>query len=166
MRIWFDTEFIERGCEHTIQIISIGMVREDGAELYLESSEFDPATASEWVRVNVLDKLGPESERMPRAEMRARIVEFCGDSPEFWAYFSAYDWVVLAQLMGSMADLPKTWPIWAHDLKQFAWSLGDPELPAQPLRAHNALVDARWNVEAWKHLEALAPVPERVAVPA
>ena len=159
MRIWFDTEFIERGGAYPIQIVSIGMVREDGAELYLESAEFDPAGASEWVRANVFDKLGPPSARVSLAEMRRRIIDFCGDAPEFWAYYSSYDWVVLAQLMGPMAELPAGWPIWARDIKQLAWSLGDPDLPAQPAAAHNALADARWNVEAWRHLQAL---PERV----
>lgn len=35
MRIWFDTEFIEDG--KTIDLISIGLVRDDGSELYHEN---------------------------------------------------------------------------------------------------------------------------------
>ena len=34
MKIWFDTEFIEDG--KTIDLISIGMVRQDSATLYFE----------------------------------------------------------------------------------------------------------------------------------
>ena len=37
MRIWFDTEFIEDG--RTIDLLSIGMVRDDGLEYYAEPQE-------------------------------------------------------------------------------------------------------------------------------
>ena len=39
MRIWFDTEFIEDG--RTVDLLSIGMVREDGATYYAEPAETD-----------------------------------------------------------------------------------------------------------------------------
>ncbi len=42
MRYWYDTEFIEDG--KTIDLISIGIVAEDGRELYLQSVEFDSLT--------------------------------------------------------------------------------------------------------------------------
>ena len=35
-----------------------------------------------------------------------------GDSkPEFWGYYSDYDWVVTAQMFGTMMDIPKGWPM-------------------------------------------------------
>jgi hypothetical protein len=46
VRYWFDTEFIEDGT--TIDLISIGIVDEDGRTLYLESSECDLDRASPW----------------------------------------------------------------------------------------------------------------------
>lgn len=46
-----DTEFIDDG--KTIDLISIGIVSEDGRELYLQSCEFDPKKASQWVKDNV-----------------------------------------------------------------------------------------------------------------
>jgi hypothetical protein len=52
MRYWFDTEFIEDG--KTIDLISIGIVAEDGRERYWESSEADHSKANDWVRENVL----------------------------------------------------------------------------------------------------------------
>lgn len=55
MRYFLDTEFIEDG--KTIDLISIGIVCEDGRELYLQSCEFDHRIASEWVRDNVLSHL-------------------------------------------------------------------------------------------------------------
>lgn len=43
MRFWYDTEFLEDG--RTIDLISIGMVAENGSEFYAVSSEFDQARA-------------------------------------------------------------------------------------------------------------------------
>lgn len=55
MRYFYDTEFIEDG--KTIDLISIGIVAEDGRELYLQSVEFDPTQASAWVKEHVLSNL-------------------------------------------------------------------------------------------------------------
>lgn len=55
MRYWFDTEFIENG--KTIELLSIGIVAEDGRVLYLESSECNANGASPWVIENVLPHL-------------------------------------------------------------------------------------------------------------
>ena len=55
MRFFYDSEFIEDGT--TIELISIGVVAEDGREFYAVSTEFDPARAGDWVRANVLPKL-------------------------------------------------------------------------------------------------------------
>src|SRR2546421_4731127 len=51
MRYFIDTEFIEDG--KTIDLISIGIVCEDGRELYLQSLSFNHAKANEWVKENV-----------------------------------------------------------------------------------------------------------------
>ena len=55
MRYFLDTEFIDDG--KTIDLISIGIVCEDGRELYLQSSQFTPEMASQWVKDNVIDHL-------------------------------------------------------------------------------------------------------------
>lgn len=55
MRYFYDTEFIEDG--KTIDLISIGIVCEDGRELYLQSMEFDASKASDWVKENVFPHL-------------------------------------------------------------------------------------------------------------
>ena len=54
-RIFYDCEFLDDG--KTIELVSIGMVAEDGRELYLQSVEFDPKQANEWVKENVLPHL-------------------------------------------------------------------------------------------------------------
>ncbi|MEU3162218.1 3'-5' exoribonuclease domain-containing protein [Streptomyces griseoincarnatus] len=57
MKIFYDTEFIDDGT--TIDLVSIGMVREDGAELYAVSSEFNVAKlkANPWLVDNVWPSL-------------------------------------------------------------------------------------------------------------
>ena len=55
MRYFYDTEFIEDGS--TIELVSIGIVAEDGREFYAVSTEFNASNANEWVRENVLSKL-------------------------------------------------------------------------------------------------------------
>src|SRR5258707_10218857 len=57
VKIHYDTEFLEDG--KTIDLISIGMVREDGAEYYAENSEadWDRMKKSDWLVRNVLPGL-------------------------------------------------------------------------------------------------------------
>jgi hypothetical protein len=58
MRYFLDTEFIEDG--ETIDLISIGLVAEDGRELYLVNQECRFERASKWVEKNVLSPMGIE----------------------------------------------------------------------------------------------------------
>ena len=140
MRVWFDTEFIEDG--KTIELISIGAVREDGAEFYAESADCDLNRASDWVKQNVFPSLRGGSARLPRLTIARHMREFAGEKPEFWGYYAAYDWVVLCQLFGTMMDLPKGWPMFCRDIKQECNRLGNPSLPVQGKSEHNALADA------------------------
>lgn len=141
MRVWFDTEFIENG--RTIDLISIGMVREDGAELYLESADVEWRNASQWVLDNVHPHL--TGEQYPRKEIAARILSFVqGWDPKWWAYYADYDWVVLCQLYGRMIDLPKGWPMFCRDLRQELDGIPREDVPQQRLNEHHALWDARW----------------------
>jgi len=55
MKYFIDTEFIEDGS--TIDLISIGIVCEDGREYYAQSSEFNASKASNWVQENVFPHL-------------------------------------------------------------------------------------------------------------
>lgn len=149
-RIWFDTEFIEDG--RTIDLISIGMVREDGQYLYLENSECDVSCASDLVRENVLPHLRGGGAQMARSEIAEAVRKFAGEHPEFWAYYADYDWVALCQLFGTMMQLPKGWPMFCLDIMQEAHRLGNPELPSIGKDEHNALADAKWNQSAWEFL--------------
>ncbi len=113
MRFFYDCEFIEDGT--TIELVSIGVVDEDGREFYAVSTEFDPTRAIDWVRRNVLDKLPAPADPAWRSleRIRADLLAFLTEpngSIELWAWMSAYDHVVLAQLWGDMRALPRVIP--------------------------------------------------------
>jgi hypothetical protein len=205
MRYFFDTELIEDG--KTIDLISIGIVAEDGREFYALSKECDFSKASDWVLENVLRPIGLDRSgfsRNPgnqsesanyrnsyrqartRKQLAGELAGFCGcmtvtsiktvrrkwfpfvrqsqavdrfevdknmPTPEFWAYYADYDWVVLCQLFGTMMDLPKGFPMYCRDLKQEADRLGVDLSEVVPQEnEHHALADARWNKKAWEYL--------------
>jgi hypothetical protein len=175
MRYWFDTEFIEDG--KTIDLVSIGIVTEDGREYYAVSHEFNAVRLFDnpWLAENVAPHLPwvKLKEGTPltwvtadkdlstglwkqRDQIAQEIIAFCDPEqygkPEVWAYYADYDWVALCQLFGRMIDLPKGWPMYCRDLKQLAVMLGNPKLPEQGKGEHHALADARWNREAHSFL--------------
>lgn len=154
MLYFFDTEFHEE--PGTIELISIGIVSEDSRRLYLESSEFDASRVNDFVKENVLPKLGPENERLTIEQIKNEILKFIGDDvPTFVAYYAAYDWVVFCWIFGRMVDLPSSFPKICWDLKQDIFRLGNPQLAElDESKAHNALSDAEWNKDTYDHLVA------------
>lgn len=149
MLYFLDLEFIERGPASPIDLISLGIVAEDGREFYAVSSEFDPNNASQWVVENVLNSLPPppvdgnvargcaftgkhwkpkqdSSEATSQAwktreQIAHDVLAFIGDDPApiFWGEWCSYDWVVFCQLFGTMMDLPKGWPMRCRDVVQY-----------------------------------------------
>lgn len=150
MKFWFDTEFYEDG--RTIELISIGVVAEDGGTYYAETiSAQQLCRKSDWLVANVLPHLrGGDGKQ--QSQIACDLIEFMDEKPEIWAYYADYDWVVLCQLFGRMIDLPKGWPMYCRDVKQLCDSLGNPKLPEQPGTEHDALEDAIWTREAWQFL--------------
>jgi hypothetical protein len=145
MKHFLDTEFIEAGPEHPIQLLSIGIVAEDGREYYavVDPVEINLNLADDWVRDNVIKYLDFSIGKR-RKVIAKEIVEFVGERPSWIGYYSDYDWVVLCQLFGRMVDLPKGWPMYCLDLKQMATEYGDIKLPDLPDKIeHHALWDAR-----------------------
>jgi hypothetical protein len=86
MKHFFDCEFNEDG--HTIDLISIGIVAEDGREYYACNQEAQLHRVNDWVRANVLPKLPsydghlpvyhPSRLWKPRGEIANDIVLFTG----------------------------------------------------------------------------------------
>ena len=122
----------------------------------MENLTADHSTANDWVKENVITHLGaPGVTRGMPGYIAEMMKGFIGDEkPEFWGYYADYDWVVVAQLFGTMMDLPRGWPMYCRDIKQLCDEKGNPELPKQGKGEHNALADARWNKVAWEFLNA------------
>ena len=161
MKIFIDTEFIERPC--TIDLLSIGLVTEDNRTLYLVNQDCNLDMASEWVTENVLKKMPEYCSEVnairsvqnvwPRKNIAFQVLQFIGsDIPEFWGYFPSYDWVVFCWLFGPMAKLPKDWPMYCRDLKQEMDRLGIEKIPIENKGIHNALTDAIWTKQAYEWL--------------
>lgn len=160
--ICYDWEFLEDG--QTIMPLSLGMVCEDGRELYVINRDFplERLTRVEWLMENVVPHLplakmttGELTWNMlhpdwKHVEWLAGVPDLVSDfigatpGPELWAWYAAYDHVCLAQLWGRMINLPAHVPKFTHDLKQEAERLGNPDLPKlEGAAEHNALHDAR-----------------------
>jgi len=180
VKVWYDTEFWERGAGRPIEPISIGMVREDGETLYLVNGDAPIAAIARehpWLRDNVLNQLPLTLRRLPngawdaewtedhpdaeaiwtRAGCADQVKRFLQATPdlELWAWYAAYDHVVLAQLFGRMVDLPTGIPMWTNDLRQEVHRLGNPAMPEQPAGLHNALADARHLRAMDEHLSSV-----------
>lgn len=91
MKYFIDTEFIEgirrpiqwlpalgdfNKSYHSIQLISIGIVAEDGREFYAVSNEFNPGDANDWVKENVISKLPKRFEVYDCGAIEAPLVKY------------------------------------------------------------------------------------------
>lgn len=180
MRIYYDTEFLEDG--RIIDLISIGMVAEDGREYYAVTARediIDLAFGHPWLSRHVVPSLPVTTNeaafdwqwdtshpdwpqvkppRLIAADVAAFIL--ATPDPALWAWYGAYDHVALCQLWGRMIDLPIGVPMYTNDLKQECDRLGNPKLPEQPAGEHNALADARHNLVRAGVLDRLAALGE------
>jgi len=86
------------------------------------------------------------------------------NTPEFYAYYADYDWVVFAQLFGTMMNLPDGFPMYIKYMKgvnnDITFDLALEKLqdlsnyPKQD-NEHNALDDAKWNKKLYEFLNKL-----------
>lgn len=167
----YDLEFLEDG--RTIELISIGMVCDDGREYYAVNRDMPVRRIRkhQWLMENVVPHLpkghGDQRIHMPkrwlfhyadhrvkhRSTIAAAFIQAAGSDVELWANYGAYDHVALAQLWGPMIALPDGVPMFTHDIQQEARRLGFgwDALPKQESGEHNALADARHNqtVRRW-----------------
>ena len=152
MRHWFDTEFIEDG--KTIDLISIGIVAEDGREYYAINRECKLQYASSWVWKNVLYPIGlyepfesinpsdPHCSATTKQSLLAAktldvikndVLLFLGKDPELWADYGAHDFVLFGQIMSRgdrntfnpMSDCyPRDLPWYYNEIRQSERELG------------------------------------------
>lgn len=171
MRVFCDCKFVERGRDLPMQLVSIGLVREDGVELYAINEEcLSNVMKHPWLSVNVAPLLpigvdsafiyGWDKEHGEYGSVLAldQLIEyvrrffFDTDDAELWAYYGAYGHVVLRQLFGSMGELPAGIPMFTHDLKQLHEQHPLVVLPPEKGQVHHALDDARWVRDAYDRI--------------
>lgn len=159
--IFFDSEFTSLN-PYEGEILSIGMVKENGDEFYIEL-ECD-AEPSDWVKENILQTL--TGEKVSRQEAKRRIVDFVGaDEPIMVAYVNQYDTIYFYKLF----DGPETPFYWMPiDLASILFAEGyDPEdcvgsgsiykdlgIDIENYQAHHALDDAKLVRETYLRLRA------------
>lgn len=145
MKYFYDTEFHDDGT--TIDLISIGIVANDGREYYAVNADADWARirGHDWLTANVVSQLPPAARWKPKAQIKDEVTEFllAAGQPELWAWYAAYDHVVLSQLFGRMLDLPDGIPMYTHDLRAYLDYVKVRGIPAQVGGLHDALEDAR-----------------------
>lgn len=193
MKYFIDTEFHEyqKNGIDTIELISLGMVREDGTRLYLVSKEFDIEAASRnpWLMRHVLCPIAETVHNahnpgslasafnkigFTREGIKDQIRLFIGkDEPQFYGYYADYDWVVFCWIFGRMIDLPSGYPMYCRDLKQMLDEWCEKTgIPIETVRAmgnypqlvneHTAIDDAMWNLELYKFLVSLQKIERLV----
>ena len=147
MKYFLDTEFIEGFHKplfgkkrHHIDLISIGMVCEDGRCYSALSNEYSYNDADDWVKDNVILPLYNEIKDVDKSikinnfnkllgssnkTIALDIIKFIFDGlskkdnvVEFYGYYSDYDWVVFCSIFGKMINLPEKFPKYCRDLKQ------------------------------------------------
>lgn len=170
----YDLEFIEyrHGWlrkRYTIELISIGLVADDGREYYAVNRDMPVRRIKKhrWLMDNVVPHLpqGHGDQRItmpkrwlfhyadravkPQERIAAEVAAFIQATPDvqLWANYGAYDHVRLCWLWGLMVDLPRGVPMFTHDIQQERDRLGLTwdDLPEQGSAEHNALADARHN---------------------
>ena len=149
--IFLDTEFSSLN-PYKGEILSIGLVKLNGEELYMEL-EYN-GEVDEWVKENVVFYL--IEEKVSRKESVERIKKFVGDKkPYMLAYVNQFDAIYIYKLFGTGHD-PFNWiPI---DFASILFATGiDPEefdknknkfcerfgIDFSKYREHHALDDAR-----------------------
>src|SRR3989338_480657 len=153
--VFFDTEFSDLD-PYKGELLSIGMVKPSGEELYLEIKHL--GETSDWVRRNVLPYFtGP---MVSRDEARTKIKEFIGPfEPYLMSYVNQFDAIYWYKLFG-MEDQPAYWlPI---DLASILFGLGinptnfsnqkflqELGIDSSKYKKHNALDDARFLREVY-----------------
>ena len=145
MNYYLDTEFIENGNKPPIQLLSIGMVSDDGREFYavVDKLDVDFSHVTPWINEHVI-ALIDYTNTMRLEEIKSALIEFMQPPVSIWGYYCDYDWVAFCGIFGKMIDLPDEFPKFCMDIKQLAVMLGNPTMPiSRDLIEHHALGDAR-----------------------
>ncbi len=150
MKVFFDTEFT--GLHQNTTLISIGMVAEDGRELYCELNDYDKTQVDDWIEKNVISNLyntNPISKSQLKKTIEAFLEPY--DSVEIWSDCLSYDWVLFNDIFGHAFNIPKNVYYIPFDICTLMKIKGvDPDINREEFlglnsgsKKHNALWDAK-----------------------
>lgn len=163
--IFIDTEFSDLD-PYKGEILSIGIVKLSGEELYIELEQ--PPEINKWVKKNILKTL--DGPKLTKKQAETQVREFLGNSmPYAVAFVDNYDVIYLTKIFGA-GKLPFKWmtidfasvlfaagvnPVKfqqdSSGAKSFYKKLG---IDVNKYRHHHALDDARILREVWLKLTA------------
>lgn len=142
MRAFFDTEHIKI-YSTPLTLASIGILREDGEQLYMVSSEFKRSKSGAWFKKNVWPHLADEY-RFTTDEIAFAVQSFLTPVRQLVTRGGKNDWPLLTKLLGglpySKIDIEKAWDF-----------VGRPILPSHEGR-HHAMDDAHYHRDLYKLL--------------
>jgi hypothetical protein len=149
MKLFLDTEFTDF---IDIDLISIGIVSEDGREFYAERTDYDVSACSPFVRVAVLPQLNQgEVLQGGKAEIGKRLCEWLNEfsSIEICTdYFG--DWELLLDLLDAQGSRLTTTIAYLNIAKHIDTRDVEMYWKQNGRRSHHALHDARANRYAYK----------------
>jgi len=149
-KIFFDTEFT--GLHQGTTLISLGMITEDGRELYCELNDYDKAQIDDWLKGNVIENLyntNPINTEQLRKTIEGFIEPY--ETVEIWSDCLSYDWVLFNQIWGHAFNIPKNIYYIPFDICTLFKLKGiDPDISREGFsgmregsQKHNALWDAK-----------------------
>lgn len=169
--IYYDCEFLEEGSWKPVELVSIGMIDDQGRTYYAVVDDavrdygqggtdlYARLRGHDWHLANTVPILDDTPEHLvhDRATIAADVEAFIrgglpaeatSEDVRLWSWYGAYDHVVLCQLFGTMAQLPDIVPMYTGDLQQECDRLGVCATALAPWgegAMHNALDDATWH---------------------
>ena len=132
MLVFLDTEFT--GLQKDTQLISIGLVSEDGKEFYAEIGGINTNVQDEWIKENVLANTAMYGEvditnivleetdyhKGNKEDIKQELVAWLNqfDDVEIVSDVCHYDFVLFIDIFGSAFDLPENVCAACHDINQ------------------------------------------------
>jgi hypothetical protein len=90
LRYFIDTEFVENQSAHTLELVSLALVGEDGREYYAQAEWFNPHNASQWIWDHVFASLqkctypGSKTEQALIEDQKYHVQHVCSKQECVW----------------------------------------------------------------------------------
>ncbi|MBU6236034.1 MAG: 3'-5' exoribonuclease [Alphaproteobacteria bacterium] len=163
LRFFLDTEFDDENDDMRLDLISIGLVSEDGGrEFYAECNAYDETRAHAWLQENVIPHLGPREQRLPVSSIREGLKKYFRAAVEgaegrvtkvqIWSKNGSNDNTILGLIFGGLSKyyafmntlgVERTY---FNDTDMLRRDLGDQKVKTErdpKHTAHHAMGDAR-----------------------